>query len=96
MKRVYKYELPVDGGVITIYEKVIQWLEIHEQGRVPHIWAIVDDEAPAEFREIVAWGTGWPIFDEAGFDEYLGTCEDGLGYVWHYFTRLTENEDARS
>jgi hypothetical protein len=30
MKRVYKYELPVDGGVITIYEKVIQWLEIHE------------------------------------------------------------------
>ena len=94
MKRIFKYELPVDGGVVVIPEKVIKWLEIHEQKGWPYIWAIVDDEAPAELREIVAWGTGWVAPKDDC--EYLGTCEDGLGYVWHYFTRLTENEDARS
>lgn len=35
----------------------------------------------------MAWGTGWMVPDELMYMSYLGTCEDGAGYVWHYFTR---------
>lgn len=87
MKRIYKYKLPRDGDVITITDHIVKWLEIHEQNGWPHIWAIVDTEGADEAREIVAWGTGWAVPDELMYMSYLGTCEDGAGYVWHYFTR---------
>lgn len=28
MRKIFKYELPVDGHVITIKEKVIKWLDV--------------------------------------------------------------------
>lgn len=52
--------------------------------------------------EIVAWGTGWPLPDDVYYrTDYLGTVEDGAGFVWHYFaeeniaqpvTELWEND----
>lgn len=87
MKKIYKYKLPRDGEVITITDHIVKWLDIHEQNGWPHIWAIVDTDGSHESREIVAWGTGWMVPDELMFMSYLGTCEDGAGYVWHYFTR---------
>lgn len=62
-------------------------LHIAAQDGVPTLWAIVDPDRPRDrYTEIVAWGTGWPLPDDVYQEcDYWGTCEDGYGYVWHYF-----------
>lgn len=90
MRKIYKYELPVDGGIITIKQCIIKILSIQEQNGKPMMWAIVDpDNEVVEPLEITAIGTGWTL--PTGLDEYLGTAQDGYGFVWHYFT-LSFNE----
>ena len=85
MKRIFKYKLPRDGEVIIITANVIKWLDIQEQNGWPHIWAVVDDAGYESEYEIVAWGTGWEFPDELNHCRYMGTAQDGAGYVWHYF-----------
>ena len=85
MKRILKYQLPVDGNMITINAHVIKWLDIKTQDGWPHIWAVVDDEAYPSDYEIVAWGTGWEFPDELSACQYMGTAIDAADYVWHYF-----------
>lgn len=51
------------------------------------IWAVVDDAGYENEYEIVAWGTGWEFPDELNHCRYMGTAQDGAGYVWHYFMR---------
>lgn len=85
MRKIYKYELPVDGGIITIKQCIIKILSVQEQNGKPTMWAIVDPDIEAtEPTEIVAIGTGWEL--PTGLDEYLGTAQDGYGFVWHYFS----------
>lgn len=88
MKRIFKYRLPRDGESITVNAHVIKWLEIHEQHGWPHIWAIVDDAKPSNDWTIIAWGTGWDVPEELMTADYLGTAEDGAGYIWHYFGEI--------
>lgn len=92
MRKIYKYELPVDGGIITIKQCIIKILSIQEQNGIPMMWAIVDpDNEVVEPLEIVAIGTGWEL--PTGLDDYLGTAQDEYGYVWHYFSlKLKELE----
>ena len=92
MRKIYKYELPVDGGIITIKQCIIKILSIQEQNGKPMMWAIVDpDNEVIEPLEITAIGTGWVL--PTGLDEYLGTAQDGYGFVWHYFSlKLKELE----
>ena len=85
MKKIFKYKLPRDGEVITITANVIKWLDIQEQNGWPHIWAVVDDAGYESEYEIVAWGTGWEFPSELNHCRYMGTAQDGVGYVWHYF-----------
>lgn len=85
MKRIFKYKLPRDGEIITITANVIKWLDIQEQDGWPMIWAVVDDAGYESEYEIVAWGTGWEFPDELSHCRYMGTAQDGYGYVWHYF-----------
>lgn len=85
MKRIFKYKLPRDGEVITIQANVIKWLNIQEQDGWPMIWAVVDDAGYESEYEIVAWGTGWEFPDGLSHCRYMGTAQDGAGYVWHYF-----------
>ena len=85
MKRIFKYRLPRDGESITITANVVKWLDIQEQHGWPHIWAVVDDAGYESEYEIVAWGTGWDFPDELNRCQYMGTAQDGTGYVWHYF-----------
>ena len=85
MKRILKYKLPRDGEIITINANVIKWLNIQEQDGWPMIWAVVDDAGYESEYEIVAWGTGWEFPDELNYCRYMGTAQDGAGYVWHYF-----------
>jgi hypothetical protein len=49
------------------------------------IWAVVDDAGYESEYEIIAWGTGWEFPDELDHCRYMGTVQDGYGYVWHYF-----------
>ena len=85
MKRIFKYKLPRDGAVIAITANVVKWLDIQKQNGWPMIWAVVDDEGYESEYEIVAWGTGWEFPDELNHCRYMGTAQDGAGYVWHYF-----------
>lgn len=91
MKRIFKYSLPINGEILRLEANVLQWLQIHAQNGWPHIWAIVDEEGAPHNYNIAAWGTGWRVPDDWN---YLGTCEDEAGFVWHYFifedNRLTE------
>ena len=85
MRKIYNYELPVDGGIITIKQCIIKILSIQEQNGKPMMWAIVDpDNEVVEPLEITAIGTGWEL--PTGLDEYLGTAQDEYGFVWHYFS----------
>ena len=92
MKRIFKYKLPVDGGIERIDANVIKWLDIKIQDGLPHIWAIVDTEGCTKSYEFIAWGTGWDVPDELLDCEYMGTAIDGYGYVWHYFMDERNNE----
>lgn len=85
-KTIWKYQLPRDGQTIEIHDRIVEILHIAAQDGVPTLWAIVDPDRPRDgYTEVVAWGTGWPL-DEIYYEtDYWGTCEDGYGYVWHYF-----------
>lgn len=92
MKTIYKYKLPRDGQSITVDDYVLEWLRPAPQNGWPHIWAVVDTERTGMTTEIVAWGTGWPLPDDVYYDtDYLGTVEDGAGFVWHYFAETKNN-----
>ena len=85
MKRIFKYKLPRDGEIVTITANVVKWLDIQKQDGWPMIWAVVDDAGYESEYEIVAWCTGWEFPDELNHCRYMGTAQDGAGYVWHYF-----------
>lgn len=93
MNKIYKYRLPRDGEVVTINDHVIDWLHVGLQDDLPTAWAVVDLDGNSchakRSWDIVAWGTGWDFPDEVWLDcDYIGTCEDRYGYVWHYFARM--------
>jgi hypothetical protein len=71
--------------MITITANVVKWLDIQKQDGWPMIWAVIDDAGYESEYEIVAWGTGWDFPDELNHCRYMGTAQDGAGYVWHYF-----------
>lgn len=96
MKRIFKYKLPRDGGVVTITANVVKWLDIQEQNGQPIIWAVVDDEGYESEYEIVAWGTGWEFPDKLSHCRYMGTAQDGAGYVWHYFMQKKSRGGTRA
>ena len=89
--RIWKYELPVDGGKIVIKEPIVRPLHIAAQRGVPTAWVMVKPDNPYAWSsetEIVAIGTGWPLpHDVMSEYDYWGSCEDGHGFVWHYFAR---------
>ena len=91
--RILKYGLGSNGDYRYIEENVVKWLEIKEQNGTPHIWAIIDDESDVKKKyKIWSVGTGWDLKPYDGL-EYLGTCGDWLGYIWHYFLEEIGDED---
>lgn len=97
MRTIYKYQLPRDGCVIEINEYVEEFLHVGTQNGVPMLWAVVDPDRVGKC-EVVAWGTGWDLPNEVWLDcEYIGTCGDAYGYIWHYFARFAPRaEEAMS
>ena len=95
-KTIWKYTLPRDGQVIYINEKIIEVLHIDCQDGYPTAWIVVDPEATCYPTSVVAWGTGWDLPDDVYFNsDYWGTCEDGAGYVWHYFAEESDGGEGQ-
>lgn len=93
-KTIWKYTLPKNGQTIQINNKIIDILHIGCQNGYPTAWIVVDPEATCYSTVVVAWGTGWDLPDDVYCNcDYWGTCEDGAGYVWHYFAE--ESNDGQ-
>lgn len=87
MKRIYKYALGRDGEVVTYKGKFERFLQVQVQNGIPHVWIMLDDDMPEVSIDIAAIGTGWDLpTDVMG---YIGTAQDGFGFVWHYFWTKT-------
>lgn len=89
MKTVYKYQLSYDDKITLDLPKGAKPLHLGMQGpigRVPHVWVLVDPEAPTEPMEFRFCGTGHPIEDApAGHRwEHVGSVLEGI-FVWHLF-----------
>ena len=84
MKAIYKYELPIAPGFVSIInEKIIKILKVDYQNGLPMVWAMVDTEDIGVESRIMSFGTGWELPN--GVEEYVGSLQDSEGYVWHYF-----------
>lgn len=93
-KTIWKYVLPRNGQTIYINNKIIDVLHIGCQNGYPTAWIVVDPEVTCYPTVVVAWGTGWDLPDDIYCNcDYWGTCEDGAGYVWHYFAE--EGNDGK-
>lgn len=98
MRTIYKYELP-GGGICKL--KLPQGFKKLHLGLDPCgdlcMWAEVDTEMPLEDWLICGLGTGWSLNDLLinGMEksEYMGTINDGIYYMWHYYgKKMTERE----
>ena len=90
MKRIYKYALGRDGEVVTYKGKFERFLQVQVQNGIPQVWIMLDDDMPEVSIDIAAIGTGWELpADVMTQMGYVGTAQDGFGFVWHYFWTKT-------
>lgn len=83
MKRMFRYEVPVDGQV---HEFELTGFPMHIVAREPDLiefWAEeYDSNAVRETYYLKVFGTGHPIPESAS---YLGTTQRINGFVWHLY-----------
>ncbi len=92
MIKIYKDELGVDGQITTIKGKIKKILTAQFQpGAGPCVWYEVDDDLKDIEVKIIAIGTGWELPKEIKFWDYIGTVQDGFGFVWHYYATPFSN-----
>jgi hypothetical protein len=80
LKRVWKFhvrhsqliEMPVGAEIIYC---------ANQPGLGPHLWVLVDPDAPREYRSLHVVGTGHPV-PEGG--KHVGSWIDDP-FVWHVF-----------
>ena len=46
------------------------------------VWVEVDENLPERLWQFDCIGTGWDFISNG---VYVGTAQDGNGYVWHYY-----------
>jgi hypothetical protein len=87
-KRIHKYKVPESRGrfymVLPAYARIIS---VQIQRSIPVMWAVIDIEAPNEYRSFILVETGENLPDEIYTNSYyLGTLQlqDG-DYVLHLF-----------
>ena len=99
MKKIYKYPLGRNGEIAELTGHFTRGLTVQAQNGMPHIWIEIDEESPEVTISVVAVGTGWEIPDEL-CENYLGSVQDGFGYVWHYYwvpgTISVENPESNT
>lgn len=84
-KKILKYGVGVDGHAVVIKGCFSRVCKIMTQDYFPRIWMEVDEENYDEVEvEIRCVGTGWE-FSAKTPGQYIDSCIDGEGYVWHYY-----------
>lgn len=92
MIKIYKSELGTQGDITNIKGKIRRILTAQFQpGAGPCIWYEVDDDVDEIELQIICIGTGWELPETLKYLDYIGTVQDGLGFVWHYYVKPFNN-----
>lgn len=84
MKRVFKFEIPIDDEVVIDMPEGAEVLHFDVQGELPYIWVRVDPDLPEKEYRFRFAGTGHHLEDNVG--KHLGSCMmRGGALVWHLF-----------
>jgi hypothetical protein len=96
--KVFKYPLGVTDRQLVKLPFKAQILTVQLQNDMPHLWALIDDEAPTfnlssrrppRNHEILIVGTGHPIDQRAEDLKYISTFQlNGGALVFHVFEVL--------
>ena len=90
--KIYKYELGIGGSITEITAPIVQFLKTDWQnGTGPVVWAMIDENETEKTYKIASIGTGWDCPVDSG---YIGTIQDDMGYVWHYFIIKKQTTEA--
>ena len=81
MRTIWKFPLEVEDVQHVFMPAGAEILTVQVQSGLCVMWAICDPGAHQVRRLIRIAGTGHP----APEGKYIGTCQDGLGLVWHVF-----------
>lgn len=96
MTTIYKYNLGYDGETVKIKGRIRKILNVAFQpGEGIVCWCEIDDRYNEVEIDVIAIGTGWEdLPKEIDYMDYIGTAQDGLGYVWHYYATPFLNSPA--
>ena len=84
MKTVYKYTIPIEDQFELELPIAAQVFTVQTQNGHPHIWALVDPDAPKEPRLFRLAGTGHPMHNRNL--TYIGSFQMKEGaLVFHLF-----------
>ena len=93
MTTIYKSKLGYDGETVKIKGHIRKILNVaFQSGEGVVCWCEIDDRCDEVEISIIAIGTGWrDLPKEIDYMDYIGTAQDGLGYVWHYYATPFRN-----
>lgn len=95
MRIIYKQQLNVNGISTRFNSKIEKVLKLDNQNGIPTMWYIFNNDYPEVEYIVHCYGTGWPLLGLGEKSEFIGTVEDGEGYIWHYFAALAlKNEES--
>ena len=84
MKKIYKYEILIQGDFYLDLPIQAEILSFQTQGETPVIWALVDPTNKFESRKFSIRKTG-EVIDSRNSDIYIGTAQKKHGFVFHLF-----------
>ena len=86
MSLVYKYSIPVGDYRNVELPEGAEILTVQAQFDEPHMWALVDPDAPMVTRKFLLLGTGHSCDEDISRSDYIGTYQlHGGGLVFHLF-----------
>lgn len=95
MIKIYKNALGLDGEVTKIKGKIRKILTVQLQPGVgPVCWCEVDERCKEIEISICAIGTGWELEKNIDMLDYIGTVQDDMGFVWHYYATPFNNTNV--
>lgn len=88
MSRIFKYDLPIDGGMRVINMNNPRDISVDlDRDNWPCMWAAVDDNGEeGENYGVYCFGTGWLLPDNIDDFDFIGRVNHN-GYIWHYYIK---------
>lgn len=81
-KRIFKYNFEIRDNFKIQMPRHAEILCVKVQGRLPQLWALIDDDAPLVDVNFSIHGTGHEVFGGIYVDTFM-TNQQAL--VWHMF-----------